>query len=114
MNLLLTDTQYGIRIHLYQHLLIGMTPADTGTGYIMCLWCQTLRHKHFVTGFYHSGIIHIYILYKKPGTNAVLGQMPSLCNQLQNIIIQQQTGLIFRVGRPVRSRTTPQMAVSPM
>ena len=51
------------RFHLYQHLLIGMTPADTGTGYIMCLWCQTLRHKHFVTGFYHSGIIHHQLLF---------------------------------------------------
>lgn len=49
----------------------------------------------------HTRIIHVYILYENPRAQAVGRQCTIGFRQLQDIIAEDQAGLVFRIGRPV-------------
>ena len=88
-----------------------MTSADTCTGNIVCFFRQVLSDENLITRLYHTGIIHIHILYEEPGTDTVIRQFTSLFHKLHRVVIQQQTGLVLRICGTIENTASPQVAV---
>ena len=88
LNLSRLQPIHRITVHLYQHRGIGMTSLDTRTSDIMRLLRKILRDKNFFPGFHHTGVIHVYVLYKEPSTDTMRSQRTTLPHQLHHIVIQ--------------------------
>lgn len=80
---------------------VEIASLDSRTGDEMSFFCQVLCREHFFAGFYHTRIIHVYILYEDPRAQAVSRQCAIGFRQLQDIIAEDQAGLVFRIGCPV-------------
>ena len=103
-----------ISVHLNQHFRIGMPSSNARTGDIVRLLRQSLRDKSLPTRLNHTGIIHVDILYEKPGTYAILRQLTALFQKTHDVIIHQETSLIFRVDRLIESASQPIMSIASM
>ena len=107
VNLFRFQTIYSISIHSEPSLL----GRHDGHRYRYWKYNESspsvLGNKHLITRLHHSGIIHIHVLYKEPGTYAIISQLAALFHQLHHIVIQQQTGLVFRIGGTIE-RAAPQ------
>ena len=91
-----------------------MTSLYPRTRYIMSFLRQALRYEHIFPGSHDSAVIHIDVLHKEPGTDAIFRQPAHALCQLHNIIIQQQACLIFRIRCPIMGTTQPAMRISIM
>lgn len=99
---------------LHEDSQIGMAAADARAGDVMGLFRQILRDEDFVARLHYTGIIHIYVLHEKSGADAVVCQRTALLHELHHVIVQQQAGLVFRVGGTVESASSPELAISTM
>ena len=101
LNLFLSDTRYGIRVHCHENIGILIASLNAGTGNKMSVFCQVLCSKYIFAGFDDSRIIHVYVLNKYPGTDTVVCQRAVGGRQLHDIIAEDKPCLILRIGSTV-------------
>ena len=111
MYLLRMDAGYGIGLHLHQDCGGGMSAGNACTCDEMGVWGEILSGKHFIPCFDYTCIVHIYILYKKPGADAMVGQLTTVFFQMGYIVVQQHAGLMLRIGSLVAGSRHPKMPV---
>ena len=100
----------GIKQHMY--LRIGMPSLYAGTGYIMGRFGQSLPQKVFTACLDNAGIIHIHVLHKDPGTDAIGSQRTAFSYQIGFIRFQQGFHLPFRFAARHTRTGCPVMLVS--
>ena len=64
-----------------------------------------------VAGLHHAGVVDVHILHEEPRAHTVVGQLAALLHQLHHVVIEQQSGLVLRVGGTVVGTASPQVAI---
>ena len=89
-----------------------MTAADTGTGDEVGVGGQVLGVEDLIAGLDHSGIIDIDILDEEPGAQTVDGQCATVLHESEQVIVQQQAGLVFGRFSGLDAVACPEMGVA--
>ena len=75
----------------------------------MCINSESLGEEHLVTGTYHTSVVEIDIVDKKPCSDAVGLEGTTFFKQLHVVLIEEQTRLVLGVGCKVMGTAVPQM-----
>ena len=77
----------------------------------MSFFRQVLRDENLFASLDDTGIVDIHILDEEPGTDAIVCQLASLFGQLQHVIVQQKSCLVFGVGSSVARASGPVLCI---
>ena len=56
---------------------------------------QSLGEEHLVTGTYDTTVVQVDVIHNKPRADAVLRELATLLGQLHDILVEQQSHLVF-------------------
>ena len=71
---------------------------------------ETLREEHLIAGSDDATVVEVDVVDEEPRADAVIRQFAPFLGQLHNILIEEQSHLVLRVGSEVMGGGIIEMA----
>ena len=114
VDLFWQDACDGVVVHLGEYVRILLTTADACGGDEMGVDSKSLREEHLITGTYHTAIVQVDIIHEEPGADTVVREFTTFLGQLHDILVKEQSHLVFRVGGKIVCRGIEEMSECPV